>query len=808
MSILRLSSVDVDLETGAIGDKTRLATTELALLSWFAQHPGEEVSRDRLLREVWRFPGQLPETRAVDLAMARLRRKVERDPAHPEHLITVQGTGYRFVPYLSPEASLLPRPANRFVGRIAERARIGLLLDGGARLVTLVGPGGVGKTRLALEVAVDRPNATFCDASEARERGALSSAAHQALAARAHTRHATIEPLLADLGNVLLVLDNVEQVLDSAAELISDWLQRAPGLVLLVTSREPLGLIDEHLVDVAPLLGPRADDAVALLLERSRQLDVLLDPTDPDVAALVQRMDGLPLGLELAAAQLRTRRPAEITSDIGVRRRGIAARHTSLDSAVSWSWDLLGEDEQGALSALAELRGPWPLSAALALGVSVSHVDRLVERSLVQRYPQTSRWGLLETVRRFARPRQRDPNKTAERHIQWCVDKPDEPSLSDLEAALFCALDQRTPAVETLFFRLRERLFATGPLARFEQLVRALLGRVTAPALAVPLHVDLAMVMDTRGELREAIAVLRQASAMTAGVASLASSVDGNLANLYLRTGEYASARALASSAAEAARTSGDPRLLAMRLQFLAGLKMLAGELRSADLLLEEALTCAEPWPPISGGVLHLRARVCHLLGAPAWDLLDAAERKLASVPRHVANTQVLRIGMHQDRGEWDLARALLPDLDAQCSLFSEDVLLETARALVWARDHLHREDQTTARALLSPLWASAGVDRWLTSRVAPYLVSCLPQAEALAVAERVLGPARRDGLRLEIIQTLAGLCARMDAEPEAYASWRAEGSALCEEMGLPAQAWLRGPFVRAGQQLPARDGP
>jgi predicted ATPase len=333
--------------------------------------------------------------------------------------VTIQGIGYRFVPYAQTATAPLPIPANTFVGRAPERARIGSALDGGARLVTLVGPGGVGKTRLALEVAATRRPAWFCDASEARDAAGLDAALGQGL--RGPGRHRAVETLLEELGPGLVVLDNLEQVVDAAATAIPAWLAKAPELVVVATSREALGLVDEHLVDVEPLLGRRLDEGIALLVARAAQMGVDLDRSDPDVVDLVGRMDGLPLGLELAAARLRSRGPRELAGDLDAPRRGVPARHRSLDAAVAWSWEWLGDEDRAALEALAELRGTFVADAALALGVSSDRVDALVQRSLVQRYAESGRWGLLETVRRFVRAHQRDAAASADRHLAWCL---------------------------------------------------------------------------------------------------------------------------------------------------------------------------------------------------------------------------------------------------------------------------------------------------------------------------------------------------------------------------------------------------
>lgn len=804
--MLRLSAVEVDLETGVLGDGSRLATTERALLAWLAAHPGEDIDRERLLREVWRFPGTIPETRAVDLAMARLRRKVERDPSRPEHLVTIQGVGYRFVPCAESAPAPLPIPANTFVGRDPERARIEAALDGGARLVTLVGPGGVGKTRLALEVAATRRPAWFCDASDARDAAGLDAALGQGL--RGPGRHGAVETLLGDLRPGLVVLDNLEQVVDAAAAAIPAWLAKVPGLVVLATSREALGLVDEHLVDVEPLVGRRLDEGVALLVARAAQMGVDLDRSDPDVVDLAGRMDGLPLGLELAAARLRTRGPREVAGDLDAPRRGVPARHRSLDAAVAWSWDWLGDEDRAALEALAELRGTFVAEAARALGVSSDRVDALVQRSLVQRYPESGRWGLLETVRRFVRAHQRDGGAFADRHLAWCLasgEERDGPTRADLEAAVEHAITTRHPRVVDTFLRLRLRVYHTDTFDRLEALVRTMRPRLVSLGDVWALDLDLAMIREMRGDLGEATASLQALvrTASDAGNPARVAIAEGNLASVRMRLGQIREALGHASSAVTAARrahaasTDPDPdlrRMLALRLQLLAGLELRVGRPARAWERTEEAMALSDAWPATRGALRHLQASILHLLGHPVEAVLDEAAALTTDVPRYRVGIEGLRIATRQDRGDFAGARALLESWEV--APYLEDPVLATHHTVAVARDLAARGAFDAAEKRLAVVYDAAGEDRWIVSRLAPVLVAVTEGDRARVLLAAASKEAAEQGACHDEVLLLAAACGRADATPDERVAWGTAGRALCDEMRVEADGWLRAAFA------------
>ena len=312
----------------------------------------------------------------------------------------------------SPAKSNLPAELTELIGRDAAVGEVVEQLES-ARLVTLTGAGGVGKTSLALAAArhVDSPDGVWLVELAALEPGTEVSTLVQE----------TVEPG----GDVLVVLDNCEHVIESAAE-VATGLLRSPGLRILATSREPLGIVGEHRRPVPPLELPTTGNdaadspAVQLFVARAEAADprfrLTADNADA-VVALCQRLDGLPLALELAASRVGAMDVHDLVDrfDDRYRQRGLPDRQQTLSAMVEWSWDLLGEPERAVLRRLAPHPGGCTLAAAEAVcagdDVPVAEVaellTRLVDRSLVVRVDGTSgsRYRLLETVRAFCRQR-------------------------------------------------------------------------------------------------------------------------------------------------------------------------------------------------------------------------------------------------------------------------------------------------------------------------------------------------------------------------------------------------------------------
>ncbi|MEZ4239161.1 MAG: winged helix-turn-helix domain-containing protein [Myxococcota bacterium] len=380
----------VDLRARTLGDQ-RLSPTEARLLGFLAARPGEVVSKEALLEQVWQMPPDAS-PRTVFATIERLRRKVERDPRHPRHVVTVGRDGYSFVPLpAAPEAA----PSD-LVGRDAEREQLRTWLAAPGARVTLRGPGGVGKSRLAREV--DGP-VWFVPLEGADDVLQAVARALQVVADPDPDR-ATARIARVARGGVL-VLDGAERLVDAVAALV----QRLDGPRVLVTSRVALGVPGERVLTLAPLAD---DDAVALFLQRARLRRPGWSPDAEQAAqirALVAALDGLPLAVEVAASWVAVLDPDAILA----RLTHVLARPSgprTVDDALWWSWDALDRDDQDGLLAAATFRSPFPAAAAEeVLGPDgLARLDALEARSLV-RADGARRFELLHLVRAFAEAR-------------------------------------------------------------------------------------------------------------------------------------------------------------------------------------------------------------------------------------------------------------------------------------------------------------------------------------------------------------------------------------------------------------------
>jgi predicted ATPase/class 3 adenylate cyclase len=372
-----------------------------------------------------------------DLGAHRLK-----DLANPERLFQLELPGlpadFPALRSLDVRANNLPVQLTSFIGRASEVAAVGELLDR-SRLVTLTGPGGTGKTRLALQVAAERltrypDGAFFVELAPIIDPALVPSAVAAALSLRPQADEppeAAVTTHLRDL-ELLLVLDNFEQV-THAAPFVSDLLRAAADLRVLVTSRAVLHVHGEQEYSVPPMQVPPAGDtrspadvaaseAVQLFAERAMAVRpgfTLTDDVAPTVVEIVERLDGLPLAIELAAAKVRLLEPAEIRDHLGNRLgflaggpRDLPARQQTLRQAIDWSHDLLTAGEQAFLRRLAVFSGGWsPASAeavALAPDAGVDALEglaALLDQSFIRRGEalQEARFEMLETIREYAR---------------------------------------------------------------------------------------------------------------------------------------------------------------------------------------------------------------------------------------------------------------------------------------------------------------------------------------------------------------------------------------------------------------------
>ena len=341
----------------------------------------------------------------------------------------------------------LPAPATEIVGRDAEIATIGeLLRRPGVRLVTLLGAGGVGKTRLALAIAsaaaaIAFERVWFVDLAAVNEPGLVLEAIGRAVGVQAEGA-ASIPDLLIDRlrdRHVLLVLDNLEHLTDAALEL-ARLLAACPGVTTLVTSRTALRIRGEHEVSLAPLDVPPAKEpvdvaavgrtaAVVLFVQCARRVvpGFALDGENAAVIAeLCRRLDGLPLAIELAAAQLRVMTPAALLRRIGDRLDrsldmttgsvDLPARQRTLRATLEWSYALLPEPERALLARLSVFAGSWTVDGAQAVGgldedEVLNALSSLLVHSLIStqhHYGNEPRFTMLDAVRVYSAEQLRD----------------------------------------------------------------------------------------------------------------------------------------------------------------------------------------------------------------------------------------------------------------------------------------------------------------------------------------------------------------------------------------------------------------
>jgi predicted ATPase/class 3 adenylate cyclase len=341
----------------------------------------------------------------------------------------------------------LPLQVSSFIGRERELARIVAALDE-ARAVTLTGVGGVGKTRLALQVAARvlprfREGAWLVELAPVRDLDGVPSALAAVFGVSARFGMTLQESLAEFLGTkrLLVLLDNCEHLLEPVAELVEFLVHSCAGLVVLATSREGLAVEGERIVPVPSLPSPAPDagpgvagqaDAVRLFVERARAVDPDFTMTTENTAAVIQicrRLDGVPLAIELAAARVVAMSPAELVEGLqrrfdtlaGGRRRAVQ-RHQTLRAAINWSYDLLAEDERRLLVRLAIFSGGCTRAAAEAVCGDPPLAPRkvfgllaaLVGKSLVvaQRDGPETRYRLLETIREYGEERLAETGET------------------------------------------------------------------------------------------------------------------------------------------------------------------------------------------------------------------------------------------------------------------------------------------------------------------------------------------------------------------------------------------------------------
>jgi predicted ATPase/class 3 adenylate cyclase len=419
--------------------------------------PGGQVVLSRTTRDL--ALDRLPEDAELpDLGVHRLR-----DLGRPEHVFGLVHPDLpaEFAPLRSLDTlpTNLPGELTSFVGRRAELAQIGEPLQR-ARLLTLTGAGGCGKTRLALQAAADvmdrYPDGVWwVELARLADAALVPAAVISALRLREVPGRALLDTLLEHLRTrrTLVVLDNCEHLLADCAQLADALLRECPSLTILATSREPLGVPGEITWRVPsmslpaepqrePIEALRLSDAVALFIDRAAQVrpDFAITAANaPAVAQICHDLDGIPLAIELAAARVRMLAPEQIERALGDRfhlltggARTVMPRHQTLEASIDWSHELLSDGERMLLRRLSVFAGGWTLDAAEAVcpGEGIDRYDvldlltGLVDKSLVTTDDQGphTRYRLLGTVRHYATARLADASEVddlRDRHLAY-----------------------------------------------------------------------------------------------------------------------------------------------------------------------------------------------------------------------------------------------------------------------------------------------------------------------------------------------------------------------------------------------------
>ncbi|MGH2613828.1 MAG: ATP-binding protein [Thermomicrobiales bacterium] len=558
------------------------------------------------------------------------------------------------------EIALLPLPLNRLVDRQDELAAVSSLLrEGGARMVTLTGPAGVGKTRLALAVAVDLADAfpdgvVFVDLAPLRNPDRVLASVASALGLAGHKALPVLETVRRYLAprRILLVLDNFEHLME-AAPIVSDVVRAGPGIVTLITSREPLRLHGEREYVVStldlPALGVdtpheelAASPAVRLFVERAvdAESDFRASPENIAIAAAIcHRLDGLPLAIELAAPRLKVLPPASLLVRLEQRLplltsgpRDAPVRQRTLRDAIAWSYELLAPHEQTLFRQLGAFVGGWSLEAAEAVTegrqaapIVLDTLASLIDKSLVRLSDARPgpRYTMLETLREYALERlQADRSEECairQAHADFFRDMsegaraglvgPDQVAWltrldsddANILAALTWTIENDEPAAGMRFASNIWRYWATrGRLSEGRDWLERALSRAGAddvpPVVRADAHNALGNLVGDMGEYpaarrhyEEALA-LRRTEGDAAGVAGALN----NLGLIAAWLGDYDEARALHGESLELRRSLGDALGEAQSLSNLGDVSMAQGDLNRAGDFQQQALALRE----------------------------------------------------------------------------------------------------------------------------------------------------------------------------------------------------------------------
>lgn len=641
-----------------------------------------------------------------DLGFHRLK-----DLREAEHLFQLIAPELpeEFPPLQSLNRSNLPVSGNSLVGRQLEVSQaLEMLGRPGLRLVTLVGPGGVGKTRVAIEVGAE---------AVSRYRDGvwlvlLAPVAQGSLVATEMAKVLGVDPVggqaleetLVDVlaeRELLLVLDNFEHLLD-AADLVALVLAAGPGVDVLVTSREPLRIHPEHRLEVPPLA---LEHAAELFIERALAVRPGLNLINGDRSAVERicaRLEGLPLALELAAAHTAVFGPRALESrlaqglKLSAGARDLPERQRTITATIDWSYRLLGPEEQALLRALAPFIGGVRMDSVECLwgARAVDRLAGLAEKSLLRRRDDPDgepRFWMLEAVRDFAQQRATAEGTAAES--------------ADNHAAHYLALAEE----------LGPRLVATDQGRWLDRLeselanVRAALDRLMlcTPEDALRMVGHLGRFWDIRGSIPEGRRRLGEALAATAAAGPDRTRALFGAGRLAFLAGDAREAIPFLSEAAASARAAGQTRLAAEALANVDAAGVILGDLTLSQAAGEEAIALArsagDDWA--LGIALNNRASACIARGdlTAARPLLQESLdlRRRNGEARGIAITSYNLAQLMLGAGELDATETVLESALEQARAINYYTMIAGLEA-IGALLALHREDPTLARGRLA----------------------------------------------------------------------------------------------------------
>jgi len=676
---LRLNALELRYDAELASGRHDAVVAELEALT--AEHPYHERFLEQRVLALYRCGRQADALEVYREARRTLSEDLGLEPSRAlqelERAVLRQDPSLAAPPAPTRSTRPLPTPPTALVGRRLELAAVAALFrDEGVRLVTLTGPGGTGKTRLGLAVAEAlepelRDGALFVSLAPVSSPELLVPTIADALGVREGGRS-----LAEGVGEhlrerrILLVLDNFEQLLP-AAPFVADLLAAAPRLLVLATSRAPLRLAAEHEYPVPPFDTPAADlpfealvktDALRLFAARARAVDPafeLDDASAPEVARVCNRLDGLPLAIELAAARSKLLAPGEILERLerephlpGTGPRDAPARQRTLTATIGWSYDLLGEDERLAFDRLGVFAGGCTLEAAEQVcDTSLDTLATLVDNNLLRR--RDSRFLMLETVRHFAAERLQEAGDAGvrRRHAEW---------LTELAETMV----ERTLAGEDA----KEWLDRIQP--EHDNIRAALAWSLEGdPEVTLRLASSLRLFWEVRGHFSEGFRWLEDALPRAAGAAPevrmRALSASGTIA---FRLGKVEVSEERWEEALEIARELGDDLWIARLLSDLGTAAAAREEWEPATVLLEESADLFRELdvPPRLATVLGNLGHIAGQQGDYAR-AIEVTEEALALESRHKPNAAIstynlgshnLRAGNLEQAREW-LERAV-----------------------------------------------------------------------------------------------------------------------------------------------------